>query len=150
MSGRVHRQWWFWLLVWAAMIAMVLVTAGCGTENSVEDGAAATGPSASPPQSAPPRPGENQLADGGWQASDIRVEQTQFGLSITARVTNTQSSTRTGLFTLTLFKDGATVATASGAANDVEPGQTATVTFVSSDNLTGGTEGLTYQFQSDL
>jgi hypothetical protein len=89
------------------------------------------------------------MTSKGWHAVDIRVTITPVGPQATARVTNQQNATRTAVFTLTMLRNGQTVATASGSANQVPAGQTVTVQFVSTDIL-DSTDGLAYQFQSDF
>lgn len=91
------------------------------------------------------------MSDGGWILSDVQADPSQFGTAFTGRVTNTEDQTRTGLFTLTVFSDGQRIYQTSGSANDVEPHQTATVTFVgATEDLPGDPAGWTYEFQSDL
>jgi hypothetical protein len=149
----IFKKVWFWLLVIVAVIIIATVANSGDGETASAPGTATNAPadgSAAPAEA----PADDPLSDGGWTASDIQVERTQFGDSITARVTNTEVQAQTGVFTLTIFgPDGARIGETMGSANDVEPGQTATVTFVgtsSTDSLPGDPATYTYEFQNDL
>jgi len=149
----IFKKVWFWLLVIVAL-TIIATVAGRGdseTTASAPGTAATADGSAEAPAEAP---ADDPLSDGGWTASDIQVERTQFGDSITARVTNTEDNAQTGVFTLTVFgPDGARIGETMGSANDVEAGQTATVTFIGStttDSLPGDPATYTYEFQNDL
>ena len=93
------------------------------------------------------------LSDGGWTASDVQVEVTQFGTSITGRITNTDAASRSGIFTLTIFDAaGARIGETQGSVSDVEAGGTATVTFIgmtSTEQLPGDPATYTYELQND-
>lgn len=67
-----------------------------------------------------------------------------------ARITNTARSTKTGSFTITLFDSSGTnvIATLTGSAEAVDPGNTITVQFISLDPVPSGQ--FKYQFQTDL
>lgn len=140
-----RRRWWVAL---AVLVLVIVVAVSCNAGG----GTTVTTPGADAPAAAPPKvvPVDDPLEDKDWHASDIRTDVTQFGMAVTARVTNGDANTRSGLFTLTMLRDGRTVTTVSGAANDVAPGGTVTVTFVGTTAPEGGVEGLEYQFQSDL
>ena len=146
----IFKKVWFWLLVIVAVIIIATVAnSGDGGETASAPGTATTAPA-----DGSAAPADDPLSDGGWTASDIQVERTQFGDSITARVTNTETSSRTGIFTLTIFgPDGARIGDVTGSANEVEAGQSSTVTFIgtsSTDSLPGDPATYTYEFQNDL
>src|SRR4051794_16011068 len=63
-------------------------------------------PPAGEPAEAEAPAADDPLADGAWTASEI-TSSTEYGItSVTARVTNTSDSTRSGMFTLTAFDQG--------------------------------------------
>ena len=100
-------------------------------------------------------PADDPLSDGGWTASDIQVERTQFGDSITARVTNTEDNAQTGVSTLTVFGPMAHASGEyEGSANDVEAGQSATRRPSSTAQPPTARRATpppyTYEFQNDL
>lgn len=149
------KKVWFWLLVIVAIAIIAAVAGGGGSETASAPGTSESAPADGSTAEAPAAeaPAEDDpLSDGGWTASDIQLERTQFGDSITARVTNNEDSAATGIFTLTVFgPDGARIGEVTGSANDVEPGQAATVTFVgTTENLPGDPATYTYEFQNDL
>ena len=148
----IFKKVWFWLLVIVAVIIIAKVAGGGDSNSASAPGAAASAPAEGSAKAS--APADDPLSDGGWTASDIQVERTQFGDSITARVTNDKDTSRTGVFTLTIFgPDGARIGETMGSANDVEPGQAATVTFVgntTSDALPGDPATYTYEFQNDM
>ena len=151
----IYKRVWFWLLAIVAVIAIVAVAGGGGSDTTASaPGTAETAPADGAAGEAPSEaPADDPLSDGGWTASDIQVERSQFGDSITARVTNTEDSSQTGVFTLTVFgPDGTRIGEAMGSANEVEAGQASTVTFLSSSTeaLPGDPATWTYEFQNDL
>ena len=101
--------------------------------------------------SAQPATASDPLSDGGFTASDIQVEDGSLGTSITARVTNTDTTSRSGLFTLTIFDaDKNRIGETQGSVNELEAGQTATVTFIgTTDELPGDPATYSYQLQTD-
>src|SRR4051812_43726040 len=143
----IFKKVWFWLLVIVAVIIIATVAGGGDSETASAPGSATSAPADGSAEA----PADDPLSDGGWTVSDIQVERTQFGDSITARVTNTEDHAQTGVFTLTIFgPDGARIAEAMGSANDVEAGQASTVTFIGSsttDSLPGDPATYTYEFQ---
>jgi hypothetical protein len=151
----IFKKVWFWLLVIVAVVIIATVTGGGDDETTASaPGTAESAPADGSAEAPAAAPADDPLSDGGWTASDIQVERTQFGDSITARVTNDKDTSRTGVFTLTIFgPDGARIGETMGSANDVEPGQAATVTFVgntTSDALPGDPATYTYEFQNDM
>jgi len=151
----IFKKVWFWLLVIVAVVIIAKVAGGGGSEDTASaPGTAGTATADGSAEAPAEAPADDPLSDGGWTASDIQVERTQFGDSITARVTNNEDTARTGVFTLTVFgPDGARIGETMGSANEVEAGQAATVTFVGSsttDALPGDPATYTYEFQNDL
>jgi hypothetical protein len=90
-----------------------------------------------------------KLTDNSWV-----LESTQFAADPlgqyggTFQVTNAANSMRTGVFTITELANGQPVAHLKGVAKDVAPGQTATVTVISSDKWVNGST--TMQFENSL
>ncbi|WP_142458547.1 hypothetical protein [Geodermatophilus aquaeductus] len=146
----IFKKVWFWLLVIVAIAIIATVAGGGGGESASAPGTSESAPADGSTAEAPAQ--DDPLSDGGWTASDIQLERTQFGDSITARVTNNEDSAATGIFTLTVFgPDGARIGEVTGSANEVEPGQAATVTFIgTTENLPGDPATYTYEFQNDL
>lgn len=144
-APRKRRRWPWIVAVYVVLLVVGIVIGSCAVDRATVSNAGPTASSASQPPAAPADP----MTSKGWHAADIRVTTDQFGTQITARVTNQQNETRTSVFTLTMLRNGQTVATATGSASDVPAGQTVTVQFVSTDKLTD-TAGLEYQFQSDF
>lgn len=148
----------FWILV-IIVIVIIAAASSCNGGNSPTSNAA---PSTGSPQSSSAAPSSSSASpavpstddpflDGGWKISDIQVQPGQFGTSISGRVTNQTNATKTGVFTLTIFSNGKRIADVQGSANDVEAGQTATVTFIgTTQNLPGDPATYTYDFQSDF
>jgi hypothetical protein len=150
----IFKRVWFWLLVIVAVTAVYAVAGSGGSETASAPGTAASAPAGGSAETPAEAPADDPLSDGGWTASDIQVERSQFGDSITARVTNNEDSSRTGVFTLTIFgPDGARIGETMGSANEVEAGQASTVTFIgtsSTDSLPGDPATYTYEFQNDM
>jgi hypothetical protein len=145
-----YRRAWFWLLVIAAIVIIAVASNSKGGD-SAAPGAQTSAPAPTGTPVTPSAPADDPLSDGDWTASDIRVDAQSFGTTITARVTNGQSGTRSGLFTLTVFSNGAVVATGHGAANDVEGGSTASVQFLATEDLSSVDPAtLTYELQTDF
>lgn len=144
----IYRRWWVWTLAIIAVLIAIAASSASSSAPADPSGTPATVSTA--PVNQPPLD-DAPLDDKGWLASDIRVQPNPYGMSITARIQNTRNTARTGLFTLTAFRNGLTAFTASGAANTVPAGQTVTVTFVTSDAAPDeGLDGITYQLQSQF
>jgi hypothetical protein len=146
----LYKRGWFWLIV------AVIVIAAIASSQGSDDGATGATPSTGGPQSSAPAAeqpaADDPLSDDGWTVSDIQIETTAIGPSISGRVTNNEDETRTGVWTLTVFSNGQRVYDAMGSASDVEAGSTATVTFVgtSQDEIAGDPATFTYELQSDI
>jgi hypothetical protein len=160
----IWKRWWFWLLAIIGLFIVIGALSGGGDDPSsapdpqptMEQQQPAPAPSEGQPtpedEEAPPPAPTDPLSDGGWTASDIRAEGSQFGTSITARIVNEEDSTRSAVFTLSIFgPDGEFIGDTSGAVNDVEPGSAATVTFVGiTEDLPGDPSEWTYELQNDF
>lgn len=138
-APRRKRRRWPWILL-AALAAVVIaaVASGGGNDPAAPTPAGQVEQPADPPAPAPVE--DDPMTDGGWAMSDVQIDNNSIvGASISARIMNLDPVTRSGLFTITVFDEGgARVADATGAANDVEAGQTVTVTFIpTGDELTG-------------
>lgn len=161
-------RWWFLAALGVLLIVVVAViaTSGDTADNTTDSGggdlipevgqSAADTPADDTAASTPtppatteaPIPADDVLSDGGWTVDSIQLSESLGNFSGTMRVTNTDTTTRTGFFTLTMLLDGAVVGTAIGVANDVEPGSTGTVQLLSSDPFVTG--DLTYEFQTEF
>lgn len=142
----IYKRVWFW-----AAIALVVIigAASTGGGNTTSSSSGAPGATTGQPSQAA-APSDDPLSDGGWTATDIQARTDQYGTTYTARVTNTEGQTRSGLFTLTVFGDGKRIGNATGAANKVEAGQTATVTFIpTTDAVPGDPKAWAYELQTD-
>lgn len=110
---------------WTAAVGatVLLGLAGCG---------AATLPSGSGSHApTPPSPTQTDpLTSKGWHLASANVTPSQYGTKIEGSVTNTESTTRTAVFTLVVLKDGQEVHRTTGSAGDVPAGATVPVTFV--------------------
>lgn len=162
----LFTRWWFLAAIGALLIVVVAVVATAGGTPDTDTAAGSASTEASQPAadepaddtaasvptplptSEAPIPAEDALSDGGWTVESIQLDESLGNFSGTMRVINTDTTTRTGFFTLTMLLDGAVVGTALGVANDVEPGSTATVQLLSSDPFVTG--DLTYEFQTEF
>lgn len=142
----VYKRVWFWLLV---IVTLIVVFAIVGVSGSSSSSAPASGTASVPGASTPAD--DDPLSDGGWTLSDVQVDSVQYGYTnLSARVTNTEDSTRSGLFTLTIFNGDERVGQTSSSVADVEAGQAATVQFMVSEELPGDSTLWSYELQSDL
>lgn len=151
----------FWILVIVVIVIIAIIAGNSGGSGNNSANAPSTGApqSSAAPSSgvgattspAAPKASDDPFSDGGWKISDIQVQPGQFGTSVTGRVTNQTNATKTGVFTLTIFSNGQRIADVQGSANNVEAGQTSTVTFIgTTQNLPGDPSTYTYEFQSDF
>lgn len=92
----------------------------------------------------PPPPGEEFNQDG-WVVDTVEFSDSFGFFDGTARITNTADAARSGLFTFTLFKDEALVATLIGTVTDVPPGDTVTATLISGDTYVAGPYSIDFQ-----
>ena len=159
--AKAMRPWYKkkrFLLTGAAigLVVMVSLSSSSGTTSTAptlsENGPAASAPanteSAAPAKS---HTATMPIQDGDWRLDSIRVKDDGLGsFGGTARVTYTGENPEGGsnVFTLTVFKGGKDIAVLNGSADSVQPGQTATVQFISTDKFVGGP--YTYDFQNDL
>lgn len=91
--------------------------------------------------------------NGDWRLDQFQLKDDGLGsFGAVGRITYTGEDKEGGdnIFTVTVFsKDGETVlASLTGSANSVKPGQTVTATFISSDNYKSGR--FPFTFQNDL
>lgn len=148
----LFRRPLFWVAVVVVLIIIIVASSKGGSGGGTNNAAPSTGGSTTTGTAAPTAQAaqKDPLTDNNWTASDIRVTTNQFGSTANARIVNHENGTRSGAFTLTVFKDGKSVATFNGFANDVEGGSTATVQFVTTDDLGNTPEPYTYELQSDF
>jgi hypothetical protein len=85
--------------------------------------------------------------DKGWVLQSYQISKNVFDwFDGTARITNTNPTTMTGGWTLTIFAtDGRMLGTLEGSQSSVAPGQTVTVDFFSVDDHYAGPYGVTFQ-----
>lgn len=100
----------------------------------------------------PPAPAPAQSRDKGFAISDLQVRsdgQTESpDWEGVARITNETTATKSGVFTVTVFRNGSIIATLRGSVSDLAAGATNTVNFVSTDDFTPG--DFTTDFQTDF
>jgi hypothetical protein len=117
-----------------------------------------TTPPPPPPLPPPPPPPASSgptstlpIQDGDWRLDSIRIKDDGLGdFGGVGRITYTGANPAGGgnLFTLTVFVGGKDVGVLNGSAEDVKPGSTETVQFISQDKLVGGS--YKFAFQNDL
>jgi hypothetical protein len=117
-------------------------TSSTGSNSSSSNSVAPTYGSATFPQQ-----------DGDWRADSLTVSSEQFtgDFSGTARITYTGSDSSGNAlnnFTITVFKNKQVVGTLIGTIDAAMPGQTKTVTLISTDKFVSGAK--TYEFQKDF
>jgi len=91
-------------------------------------------------------------SDKGWVLKSIRFPAHGIGdanddFAGTARITNTNKSAASAIFTITVLTGGRTVASLDGYANNVSAGKTVTVPMISHDDYQPGP--YTVVFQTD-
>lgn len=97
----------------------------------------------------PPAPAPAQARDKGFAIADLQVSQDSLGeWDGVARITNETTSTRSGVFTVTIFRSGSIVATLKGSVSSLAAGNVNTVDFFSSDNYSAGEFTTTFQTDS--
>jgi hypothetical protein len=101
------------------------------------------------PEAVIPAADQTKQTDKGWVLQSIRVRDDALGmLGAVTRVTNYNDAPATGVFTVTLSRDGAVIASMRGSANGVRSGQTVTVELFSEDKI--DSRPFTYEFQTDV
>jgi hypothetical protein len=93
------------------------------------------------------RPPVPLFQDKGWVLQSYQITKNVFDwFDGTARITNTNSTSLTGGWTLTIFSaDGRMLGTLQGSQSSVAPGQTVTVDLFSVDDHYAGPYGVTFQ-----
>lgn len=143
----------------AATAVLVVLVAGCGTDEEATDAAGGQaevsvapqvpGPTEEPavegaepsavPPAAPLPPAPGALLEGSFDSDLPSFEQGADGtFEGTARVTNTSDSPLTGTVTYTLSVDGEQVATAVGQVDGLAAGETEEVQLTSEDPFVEG------------
>jgi hypothetical protein len=96
----------------------------------------------------PPAPAPAQSQDKGFAISDLQISQDASGDWYgVGRITNTTTSTRSGTFTITIFRAGSIVATVGGSVSSLAAGNANTVDFYSTTTYSAG--DFTTTFQTD-
>lgn len=102
-----------------------------------------------PTTSAPPSDPAGQLTDEQWVVESVTYEDGGIGLfSGTARIRNDADTTRSGLYTFTLFDDETIVATLLGASSEVAAGDTVTVSLIGGEAYVEGEYSVDFQADS--
>jgi hypothetical protein len=126
------------------------VTATQTVTATVTATATATVPAA-PTKTAPTKavPQTDGKSDKGWTLASLQTK-ADFGGNFggPARITNTNGSAKTAIFTVTLLKGSTVIASLQGSADGVSPGQTVTVNLISSDKYAAG--NFQTEFQVDM
>jgi hypothetical protein len=88
--------------------------------------------------------------DKGWvvQSLTVKKEYVTNDFTGSARITNTNTASKSGGFTITLFRHGRQLGVFEGTALDVAAGKTVTVELISNDRYTPG--AFSYDFQADI
>lgn len=130
----------------AGMATLALVVSACGVDTASDTPAPAPAPAESP---SAPSGGGTASSDGfEWTAVEFGCDFVD-DVEARGRVTNTSSSTvGSAGFTITVLQDGRIAATLTGFVNDLEPGATKTVEFISLDDCLEG--DFTFEIQSDF
>jgi len=128
---------------------MVLVIFGAA-DNFGDPSTAA--PSASHQSTAATAPLPAKATDKGWVLKSIRFPAQGLGddnddFAGTERITNTNKTAASAIFTITVLTSGQTVASLHGYANNVSAGKTVTVPMISQDDYQPGP--YTVVFQTD-
>jgi hypothetical protein len=90
-----------------------------------------------------------QPNDKGWVVQSLAIKRDFVGeFTGTARITNTNTTSKSASFTFTLFRHGGQVAELQGVIDDVAAGKTVTVDLVTQDPFSAG--AFTYDFQADF
>jgi cell division septation protein DedD len=113
-------------------------------------------PAAAPkaPVAAPVTPPKAQVAsnptDKGWVVQSLTVKKEDITEDYigSARITNTNRSSKSAGFTITLFRNGRQLAVLQGTVLDVAAGKTVTVDLLSNDRYSVGS--YKYDFQVDV
>jgi hypothetical protein len=109
----------------------------------------ATAPKAAAPVTPQKAAAPTKPNDKGWVVQSLNVKNDGLGdFGGSARVTNTNDSSRTAVVTFTLFRNGHQVGVLQGSSSDVSGGKTVTVDLISSDKYSSGS--YTYDFQADI
>jgi hypothetical protein len=100
-------------------------------------------------------PAVKKTSSSALTSKSFRLDSSKFSsdygvASATARITNIAKSSKSAIFTITIFEsDGKSVATTlTGSAMGISPGSTTTVQFVGMGDLPKG--AFTYGFQVDM
>jgi hypothetical protein len=110
---------------------------------------ASTQTHASAPKKPAAAPVSAKPSDKGWVVQSLNVKRDFVGaFDGTVRLTNSNDSSRSGAFTITLFRSGKQIGVLQGTADDVVAGKTVTVSLVSEDHFSAGS--FSYDFQADL
>jgi hypothetical protein len=134
-------------------VVIALAAGGGDKKPSVAAATPISEPVAEPnqPEAAPaPRPAArpSAMSDKGWTVVKGSVLIGEDGLGDfdgTARITNQNGSEQSGSFTFTVFHGSQQVATLSGSASEVQPGQTMTVNLWTSDDYVAGQSRVVFQ-----
>jgi hypothetical protein len=87
--------------------------------------------------------------DKGWVVQSLTIKKDFVGaFTGSARITNTNDSSKSASFTVTLFRSGKQIGVLQGLADDMAAGKTVTVDLVSQDAFSAGS--YTYDFQTDF
>lgn len=135
------------------LVVIIAVAAGGGGSKSVKTSPpvqSATSSASQTPKSQADAGTQLPIQNGDWKLISATVKDDGLGdLGGHSRVTYTGSDTgASNVFELTVFKNGKDIGVLTGSADGVQPGQTVTVTWISSDSYVGGP--YTYGFQNDF
>lgn len=96
----------------------------------------------------PPAPAPAQASDKGFTISDLQLSSDFSGdWQAVSRITNTTAETRSGSFTVTVFRNGSVIAALKGSVSSLAAGNANTVSFFSLDKYSA--DPVTTTFQAD-
>lgn len=117
------------------------------TSAPVSPAAAPSSAAASPAAAAAPAV-SSKPNDKGWVVQSLMTADDGVGdFGGTARITNTNDSAKTAVFTFTLARAGQQIASLQGSAQQVSAGKTVTVQLISQEKYSAGK--YTWDFQTD-
>ena len=138
-----YSRWWFR----APSVLMVLVIFGAA-DNFGDPSTAA--PSTSHQSTAATAPLPAKPTDKGWVLKSIRFQAHGIGkgnddFAATARITNTNKTAASAIFTITVLMSGLTVASFPGYGTNVSAGETVTVSLISQDDYRPGPHTIVFK-----
>ena len=125
------------------------ITGACPSGSAVIGITAAGGVTCTLLSPPPTAPAPAQSSDKGFSIADLQLASDGTGdWQAVARITNTTTATRTGVFTVTIFRAGSVLATVQGSVSSLAASNANTVTFVGFTPYSAGDVTTTFQTDS--